>query len=81
MATIVEASSAALTLLFLAARRAVRVAADATASRRSEPRGYAFEMLRAKGVGVMPVESILLQVLGDAADERFKKVLPLLKGY
>jgi hypothetical protein len=38
-------------------------------------------MLRAKGIGVMPVESILLQVLGDAADERFKKGLPLLKGY
>ena len=65
----------------LAEGREVWVAADATASRISEHRDYACERLRAKGVGVMPVESILLQVLGDAADERFKKVLPLLKGY
>lgn len=64
----------------LAEEREVWVAADATASRRVEHQDSAFEMLRAKGVGVMPVESILLQILGDAADERFKKVLPLLKG-
>ena len=56
------------------------MAADATASRVSEYRDYAFEMLRAKGAVVMPVESILLELLGDAADSRFKKILPLLKG-
>ncbi len=60
--------------------RDVWVAADATASRVSEHRDYAFEMLRTKGAVVMPVESILLQVLGDAADSRFKKILPILKG-
>ena len=64
----------------LAVGREVWVAADATASRVSEYRDYAFDMLRAKGVVVMPVESILLHALGDAADPRFKKILPLLKG-
>ena len=64
----------------LADGREVWVAADATASRVSEHRDYAFEMLRTKGAVVMPVESILLQVLGDGADSRFKKILPLLKG-
>ena len=64
----------------LAVGREVWVAADATASRVSEYRDYAFDMLRAKGVAVMPVESILLHALGDAADSRFKNILPLLKG-
>ena len=64
----------------LAVGREVWVAADATASRVPEYRDYAFDMLRAKGVVVMPVESILLHALGDAADPRFKKILPLLKG-
>ena len=64
----------------LAGGREVWVAADATASRDSEYRDYAFEMLRAKGAVVMPVESILLDLLGDAADSRFKKILSLLKG-
>ena len=64
----------------LAGGREVWVAADATASRVVEYRDYAFEMLRIKGATVMPVESILLQVLGDAADSRFKNILPFLKG-
>lgn len=64
----------------LAVGREVWVAADATASRVPEYRDYAFDMLRAKGVVVMPVESILLHALGDAADPQFKKILPLLKG-
>ena len=64
----------------LAEGREVWVAADATTSRVLKYRDYAFEMLRAKGAVVMPVESILLHLLGDAADSRFKKILPLLKG-
>ena len=64
----------------LAEGREVWVAADATASRVLKHRDYAFEMLRAKGAVVMPVESILLHLLSDAADSRFKKILSLLKG-
>ena len=64
----------------LAEGREVWVAADATASRVLKHRDYAFEMLRAKGAVVMPVESILLHLLGDAADSQFEKILPLLKG-
>ena len=58
----------------------VRVAADATASRVVERGEWALAMLRARGVLVLPVETILLELLGDAADERFRLLLPYLKG-
>ena len=63
-----------------AAGMEVLVAADATASRVVERGEWALAMLRARGVLVLPVETILLELLGDAADERFRLLLPYLKG-
>ena len=64
----------------LAAGMDVVVAADATASRVVERGKWALAMLRARGAVVLPVESILLELLGDAGDARFRLLLPYLRG-
>lgn len=63
----------------LEAGREVILAADAVSSRTAENRMLALEALREAGVHILPVETILLALLRDAADPRFKEILGLIK--
>jgi nicotinamidase-related amidase len=63
----------------MAAGYEVIVAADAVSSRTVENKKWALEALRGAGTHILPVETILFALLGDAADPRFKEMLGLIK--
>ena len=63
----------------LAAGYEVIAAADAVSSRAPENKTLALEALRDEGARILPVETILLALLRDAADPRFKELLGLIK--
>ena len=55
------------------------LASDATGSRREVHRDEAFAALRSAGGTVLPTESVVYQLLGQAGTELFKRVLPFFK--
>ena len=57
----------------------VFVAADAVSARAPANRDLAFERLRGAGVTLVSVEMALFELLGDAADPRFRELLNLVK--
>lgn len=57
----------------------VIVAADAVSSRDPRAREYALAQLRAEGIKVLPVETILFRYLRDARDPRFKAISALVR--
>ncbi len=57
----------------------VVLASDATGSRREVHRDEAFAALRSAGGTVLPTESVVYQLLGQAGTDLFKRVLPFFK--
>ena len=57
----------------------VFVVADACASRRAESEVWAWERLRAAGVGVVSLEMALFEWLRQAGTEEFKELSPFLR--
>jgi len=57
----------------------VAVAADAVGSRNPDHRDMALETLRHAGAAVLPVESIVYQMLEKAGTPAFKKILAAIK--
>jgi len=55
------------------------VAADAVLSRTKQNWRLAIGALRAAGVRVVPVETLIFQLLGEAATDLFRQVAPLFK--
>jgi nicotinamidase-related amidase len=53
---------------------------DAIGSRRSEDKSVARERLNQAGAVPTTVESVLFEWLGDANDDRFRRILDLIKG-
>lgn len=53
---------------------------DAISSRRAEDKHAAYHRLRMAGAVPTTVESVLLEWVGDASDERFRQVQELIKG-
>lgn len=58
---------------------AVFVVADAVSSRMPENKALALQAMRDAGATVLPTETVLLALLRDAADPRFKELLKLIK--
>lgn len=56
------------------------VAEDACGSRKSHNHDLALQNLLAAGVGVLPAETVVYQLLGRAGTPEFKTLLPLFKG-
>lgn len=63
----------------LAMGRSVAVAADACSSRNIEHHRMACDAMTAAGALVVPVESVVYQMLGRAGTEQFKAMLPMFK--
>lgn len=63
----------------LQAEYEVFVAADAVSSRTAENKALALQAMRDSGAVILPAETILLALLRDAADPRFKELLKLIK--
>ena len=57
----------------------VFIAADAVSSRSAENKSLALQALHNAGAVILPVESILFALLGDAADPKFREMLKLIK--
>ena len=55
------------------------VAGDAVLSRTKRSWRLALEALRAAGARVLPVETLVFQLLGEAATDLFRRVVPLFK--
>ena len=66
-------------LALLAEGYDVHVAADAVCSRRDRDRDGALGRLRAAGVVVTAVESVIYEALGEAGTPTFREVLALVK--
>lgn len=63
----------------LAMGHGVVVAADACSSRNTEHHGIACNAMMSAGALVVPVESVVYQMLGRAGTEQFKTMLPMFK--
>lgn len=59
--------------------RRVFVAADAVTSRRADHRDLALAALRAAGVMVLPTESLLFALVGQAGTDRFRQIAQLVR--
>jgi nicotinamidase-related amidase len=57
----------------------VAVAADATGSRNPEHHQLALDAMRQCGALVVPVETIVYQLVGKSGTDLFKRILPLFK--
>jgi nicotinamidase-related amidase len=58
----------------------VFVVADACCSRRDDDHALALERMRAEGVVVTTTEPVLYEAVGEAATERFRALLGIVKG-
>ncbi len=63
----------------LAAGYEVELVADAVASRRQSDITVALQKLQTKGAALTTVEMCLFELVGDAANEHFKKLLPIIR--
>lgn len=63
----------------LAMGHSVAVAADACSSRNSEHHRMACDAMASAGAMVVPVETVVYQMLGRAGTEQFKSMLPMFK--
>lgn len=63
----------------LSTGRSVAVAADACSSRNAEHHRMACDAMTAAGALVVPVESVVYQMLERAGTEQFKAMLPMFK--
>ncbi len=57
----------------------VYIAADAVSSRSLENKTLALQAMRDAGARILPAETVLFELLRDAADPRFKELLKLIK--
>jgi nicotinamidase-related amidase len=58
---------------------AVEVIADAVSSRTNENKTVGLDKIARAGAGITSVETALFELLGEATDDRFKKILEIVK--
>jgi isochorismate hydrolase len=58
---------------------AVEVVADAVSSRTNENKIVGLDKIRRAGAGITSVETVLFELLGEAAGEKFKEILAIVR--
>jgi nicotinamidase-related amidase len=58
---------------------AVEVVADAVSSRTNENKIVGLDKIRRAGAGITSVETALFELLGEAAGEKFKEILEIVR--